>query len=59
MKTIKVWMEYTSKSEIEVEVDDDFDVENYDKLESWPQEWLTDLDASIVENSPTDWGIEE
>lgn len=59
MKTIIIWMTYVSKSEIEVEVDNDFDVKDYDKLEDWPDEWLVDLDGNNFEHSPDDWGMEE
>lgn len=59
MKKVRVWMEYKGKSEIEVEVEDDFDPYKRRSLESWPNGWLADLDASLVEMSPEDWGIEE
>lgn len=59
MKTIKVWMEYSAKSEIEVEVEDDFDADDYLTLEDWPVAWLKELDESVHEFSPEDWGIRE
>lgn len=57
MRKLTVWMEYTGHSEIEVEVPDDFAVPS--RLEEWPNEWLRNLDDSLVENSPSDWGYRE
>jgi len=57
MKQLRLWMEYTGRSEIEVEVDDDFEVPN--SISDWPIEWLQELDDSLNETSPSDWGSEE